>query len=349
MTPALAETVTAAASADGTPRRSRAARAARLAVFAAASLACTQLLRALDLARVGEILGRVGPALGLAVIPFACGIVLEGFGWRSLLTVLGFDVPLATALRLAAGAEAARLTLPGGGAAGDAVRAALFCGAARAPSSAGVTVLAVRKLSHLGSQGVYLLAAALFGGGLYATLGAAGRALETATAVVGAAFMAAAVVLGLALVHGSLATRVERWLARVARGWFAETVERRREGYAAVDAGLRGLLHRGGASHALDVSLGTALLGWFVEAGESYLLLRLLGAPLGIGEALALEALVSVARAAAFAVPGGLGVQDFGYHALLHGAGEPVAAAFVLMKRARDVFWVTVGLALSRL
>ena len=53
---------------------------------------------------------------------------------------------------------------------------------------------------------------------------------------------------------------------------------------------------------------------------------------------------MSVLRAAAFAVPGGLGVSDLGYHALVRGlAGEPVAAAFVVVKRARDVFWIAVG------
>jgi uncharacterized membrane protein YbhN (UPF0104 family) len=89
----------------------------------------------------------------------------------------------------------------------------------------------------------------------------------------------------------------------------------------------------------------TALAGWLLDAAETWLLLRLLGASIGPGEALAVEAAVSVLQVVAFAVPGGLGVSDLGYHALVHGlAGEPVAAALVLAKRARDAVWIAAGL-----
>jgi len=151
-----------------------------------------------------------------------------------------------------------------------------------------------------------------------------------------------AVVLALALFHGSLATRLERWLTRLTRGRFAALLEARRGAYAALDERLRTLLGRHGGTLAWN--LATALAGWLLEAAEAWLLLRLLGAPVTVGQAIALEALVSVARAAAFAVPGGLGVQDLGYHALLRGlVGEPAAAAFVLLKRGRDLTWIAIA------
>jgi uncharacterized membrane protein YbhN (UPF0104 family) len=52
----------------------------------------------------------------------------------------------------------------------------------------------------------------------------------------------------------------------------------------------------------------------------------------------------------AFFVPAGLGVQDLGYFAFFSALGVPdamgVGAAFVLLKRTKELFWVCVGYTL---
>ena len=62
---------------------------------------------------------------------------------------------------------------------------------------------------------------------------------------------------------------------------------------------------------------------------------------------LAFEPVVSFARSAAFFIPAGLGVQDAGYMAFLQRAGIPDtvnrAAAFVLLKRFKEVVWIAIG------
>jgi putative membrane protein len=80
-------------------------------------------------------------------------------------------------------------------------------------------------------------------------------------------------------------------------------------------------------------------LGWVVGAGEAWLVLWLLDAPLGLGEVLILESLAFALRSAAFAIPGGLGVQEGGYAALgaLFGLGPEIGLALSLIKRAREV------------
>jgi uncharacterized membrane protein YbhN (UPF0104 family) len=49
-------------------------------------------------------------------------------------------------------------------------------------------------------------------------------------------------------------------------------------------------------------------------------------------------------------VPAGLGVQDVSYLAFLRALGVPdalnVAAAFLLLKRAKECFWAAVGYAI---
>jgi glycosyltransferase 2 family protein len=62
-----------------------------------------------------------------------------------------------------------------------------------------------------------------------------------------------------------------------------------------------------------------------------------------------MEAIVVFMRNLAFFVPAGLGVQDAGYIAFLHAFGIPNAAAgaaaFVIVKRAKELVWVGVGYA----
>jgi uncharacterized membrane protein YbhN (UPF0104 family) len=102
-------------------------------------------------------------------------------------------------------------------------------------------------------------------------------------------------------------------------------------------------------SHArgLVVAFLWILAGWFAEAGETWVLLRLLGVDLSFPAVLAFEPVVSFARSAAFFIPAGLGVQDAGYMAFLRQAGisDAVnrAAAFVLLKRFKEVFWIAIG------
>ena len=60
------------------------------------------------------------------------------------------------------------------------------------------------------------------------------------------------------------------------------------------------------------------------------------------------------ARNAAFFVPAGLGIQDAGYLAFLSafGAAAPLAAAFIVVKRTKELIWIAIGyvalLALER-
>jgi uncharacterized membrane protein YbhN (UPF0104 family) len=80
-------------------------------------------------------------------------------------------------------------------------------------------------------------------------------------------------------------------------------------------------------------------LGWVAGAGEAWLALWLLDAPLGLREVLILESLAFALRSAAFAVPAAVGVQEGGYVALgaIFGLGPEIGLALSLLKRAREV------------
>lgn len=93
-------------------------------------------------------------------------------------------------------------------------------------------------------------------------------------------------------------------------------------------------------------SFALSLVGWVVGTGEVYLIVQLLGAPLGWPDALLLESLGQAIRGAAFAIPAGLGVQEGGYLLLgpLVGLPPDAVLALSLAKRAREVLLGVPGL-----
>jgi putative membrane protein len=89
----------------------------------------------------------------------------------------------------------------------------------------------------------------------------------------------------------------------------------------------------------LAVSGAVHMTGWLVGVAEVYIVLRCMGLPVAIGEALVIESLMQAVRGAAFAVPGALGAQEAGL-VLLCGlfqipADQALALSFI--KRAADL------------
>jgi uncharacterized protein (TIRG00374 family) len=87
---------------------------------------------------------------------------------------------------------------------------------------------------------------------------------------------------------------------------------------------------------------------WSLEAVETYVILRLIGAPISFAEAYAIETICSYIRSIAFVIPSGLGAQDAAYLGFLTGSGlsHPTAIAFILLKRMRQILWIAVGFAI---
>jgi uncharacterized membrane protein YbhN (UPF0104 family) len=92
---------------------------------------------------------------------------------------------------------------------------------------------------------------------------------------------------------------------------------------------------------------------WMLEAFETWLILRLLGAEVPFAVVWAFEPALSLLRHVLFFLPAGLGVQDAGYVFFLAALGIPdpltTGAAFAILKRAKELVWALLGfLALGR-
>nr|WP_321984634.1 lysylphosphatidylglycerol synthase domain-containing protein [uncultured Lichenicoccus sp.] len=81
------------------------------------------------------------------------------------------------------------------------------------------------------------------------------------------------------------------------------------------------------------------LAGWLGSAAWVWMAYRLLGAPVQIGTALAIEGAASGVMAVSFLVPGALGVQEAAYVALgsLFGLDPHLSFGLSLLRRARDL------------
>ena len=103
-----------------------------------------------------------------------------------------------------------------------------------------------------------------------------------------------------------------------------------------LDAALAGIYRD---RHRIGRAVALRMVSRLAMAGEVWLALLLLDHPVTIGEAIILESLGQAIRAAAFAVPGGLGVQEGGFAvlAVALGFGADVGLALSLAKRFREL------------
>jgi uncharacterized membrane protein YbhN (UPF0104 family) len=97
------------------------------------------------------------------------------------------------------------------------------------------------------------------------------------------------------------------------------------------------------------LSLALYVLSWLLEALEAYIIFWLLGQPVSLTLALCLDALAKLFTAVGFFIPASLGVQDGGTILLTLGfrLGATVGAAFSILRRLREAFWMGLGLILT--
>ncbi len=116
---------------------------------------------------------------------------------------------------------------------------------------------------------------------------------------------------------------------------------------ASLDAALAGFYrdhpHRGLLAFLLF------FLSWLLHAVEVAVIFWLLGHPLGWGLVVALDALAMLFAGLGFMIPVSLGVQDGGNILLALGfnLGAALGAAFSVLRRLREAFWLALGLLVA--
>jgi putative membrane protein len=153
-----------------------------------------------------------------------------------------------------------------------------------------------------------------------------------AVALIVLAGIALPVCLGLTLRFGSVFVRLEAGIGRlIGLRTFAGSA-------ASLDAQVRATLRRARTVTLCGIAQLLALLSGSFEV---WLALHLFGHPIDWRAATIMECLMQAARHAAFAVPGGLGVQEFSLVYIGHwfGVSAELALGVSLVKRMRELAW----------
>ncbi len=326
----------------GSPRTS--SRLAHLGKAAAVVLAVGLFARTIasaDLTRVGGLIAHAGGWIALGLVPYALTVVVDTVAWRTL--VGGLTRPSFGALmRVRIRCDSFGATLPGGVLIAESLAPSWL--RRWMPLDLGIAAVAGRKCFVGLAEALYLLASFALG---FAVLAARGPALPWVVLGLALGMLVLFGGTSLALASGSIAARIERALLALPIPFLRRSIASRSRGFRSTDARLEALFqsNRGRLAGACLLFLGA----WSIESVETWVLLQLVGVSLPLRAVFAFEASVSLLRSIGCFAPGALGVQDLGYVAALGALGVPDAptagAAFVLLKRSKELVWALVGYA----
>jgi uncharacterized protein (TIRG00374 family) len=304
--------------------------------------------RSVEPEAVVRTIADTGPWLALALVPQLIGLSLETWGWRTVLREAGHPVAFRPLWAIRVATEAVGQMLPGGALVGESIKPGLLerhCGLA---VPVGIAATAHRKYVRLLGHGLYVLAGVLLGGHALRSvssrwLGTSG--LDLLLFAVGLGLLGAALLLSQLLGRGRLAERVHGLLSAFPLGG---RLARHQQSFSDAD-------HHTSRFFALRrrrlvLPVAAATTAWCCEALESWLILHLLGGALGLGSVMGFELSISLARQMLFLLPAGLGVQEAGYMSALSAVGPDsivsLAAAFVVVKRLKEIGWSVFGFGL---
>lgn len=278
-----------------------------------------------------RVIGQAGFAL-LWLVPFhGLPLLLDAHAWRLLLDK---RVSLPFLWWIATVREAVNRLLPVVGVGGEIVGIRLARW--RVPDASRVTASVIVEV--LVTIAVQYAFAAL---GLVLLLAATQESVGARTIGVALALSLPIPVLGFVLMRrGGVFHAIERFAGRLLGDShrLLQGVDGKR-----LDADIDALMSRAGL---LFRAFFWQLAGYVAGALEIYWALALLGHPISIGGAIAIEAMTQAVRHAAFMVPGGLGVQEATVVLLaqMFGVDREVALSLALVKRARELLFGALAL-----
>jgi uncharacterized protein (TIRG00374 family) len=319
----------------------------RWVAFAACIALFVHALAKSDLPAAWERIRAVGPLCVIVVVPFPFALAMDAWAWQRLLAALDRKVSWFALLKIRIGTEAVTNSAPAGAVWADAISPVLVSRRTGVPIADVFATCTAKRWTVVRMHGAYVALATAFGATY--VMHASRKLLGSDLLIVitlGAATCLVFLSIGIEALaaHGRIAGRVSGTLGRARFKWLKVWIEDRRHHFALADI----QLHRLSKDKVAGAVAAWRMLGlWLVEGLESYLILRLLGAPLGVSEVLSFDAALSVVRSSAMFAPAGIGVQDVGYLTMLDAYGVPDAAslgpAFIVLKRLKEAFWVLIG------
>ena len=309
------------------------------------------ILRSADVGRALGLVRSLGWRLPLLVLPNLVAVLAEGAGWWASFVRLGSRPRFPRLLAVRVVVDALMLGLPSGSVVSETVQPYLLKRRCGVPMETAIVASVARKFFVVVSHGLFLGLATLLAWPLLdqdssAAIGRQG--LPWLLLLTSLTLVTSALAGVLATAHGKVADRVHRGLDRLGGRWLGSWLERNALRFQRTDAELAAFF--GHEPVGLLPSIALYMTAWFVRSVETWLFLRLVGVDVPLPAAMVIETALILVRAMAVPVPAGLGVQDAGYVLCLKALGvadvATVGAAFVLLKRGKDLFWILLGFLL---
>lgn len=303
---------------------------------------CGWLVSHADWPSIRTNLARLGWAAPLVILPYTVVYMADTLGWKLSYGREGTGTARYRDLfKIRWSGEALNNLIPSIYVGGEALKVLLL---RRHGVSVGRSTAAavVSKSTQTLAQLVYLASAAL----AFSTILPPGSALQRSLWIVMGCSLCVVGLMFWVQSHGmmTLLTGIASRL-RFARKAILENRER----ILAVDRSIAGF-YRQERLH-FGLSFLSYLAGWFLDTLEIWVAGQLLGMPVTLVQALAVEAFVAVAKVIGLLVPGALGVQETGIIVLGRAAGfpEPFCFAYAVIRRSREIAFALIGWSLLTL
>lgn len=319
----------------------------RWTAFAACVALFVSALAKADLAAAWDRIRAIGPVAVVVLLPFPFALAMDAWAWKGLLAALDRHVSWSSLFGVRIGTEAVTNSAPAGALWADAISPVLVTRRTGTPVEDVFAASTAKRWTVVRMHATYVTLTGVAG---LAAVQRVSHALLGSNALV---FMVFGAALGLMLLsigievvaaRGQVAARISARLGKARLARVSQWIATRHHRFARADAQLARL----SKDRRAGMSAAWRMLGlWLFEGLETYLIMRLLGAPLGLVEVLALDAALSVVRSSAMFAPAGIGVQDVGYLVVLEAYGVPnpasLGAAFIVLKRMKEAVWVAIG------
>ncbi len=288
------------------------------------------------------LLDRVGFAVILVLIPPLLELLVESYG---LALCIPGDRPLTLLFKVVPvriGCDTLINSLPAGVVAAETLRPVWLRRTCKIPIEESLAACLMGKINMAAAQGLFLavIMALIFfaGSGSAATL-SGGRMIPLVLALV--LFF---VMVGY-IYTGPRTTQVVSRLKRISWKRWRGFLSRLESSVSRVDATVLHFSRRN--RRALFGSLASFIAGWILLGLESYVILRILGQSVSVGQGLLMEGTASLLRIAFFFIPSAFGAAEAAYVSLIAGFGvvDPAstALAFIAIKRSREITWIALG------
>jgi uncharacterized protein (TIRG00374 family) len=290
--------------------------------------------------RAGASLGAVGVAVML--LPSTVMYLLDCLGWRFTLGQHTVAVPFSRLFVIRTAGELVNATTPTAYVGGEPLKAHLLKQYS-IPMVEGLASVIVAKTAMTIAQIVYILLGIGLGVWILLPSGStqAGHVSGMA-AVVSLGLLAFATAMFVVIQRRGLFTLLFTVLGRCRIR--VAPLEARRETLLALDKSIISFYTHARAPFLFSTT--AFLFGWLVEAMEVYVILLYLGEPIDLLTALSIDALCTLIKGGAFFVPGSVGAQEAGNLLLLRAFGysDVTGMTFALLRRARELVWIAIGL-----